>query len=169
MAVWNNKDGLRIMFPGDRTPSRGGEYNYGTELKCWEVEVNAASIGTSPTILDYAPIIPRNSRIEQIEVVSEIACTAFTSLDIGLSKLDGTTEYDYDGLVNDITLAMLNVNGEKNVINAGTTYAGALVGATTTMPGYITATRTGTAGVGKLVIRVKGYVPEKDANPGKFS
>lgn len=166
--VWVNSDGLRVHFPGDERIVSGGEYPGAGELRVIEVEFDAADVGTSVTILDYDVIIPRNSRIEQVELVSETAFTNATSFDFGLTRLDGTTELDNDGLINDVALASINANGEKNTYNVGTSGAGALIGTTTAYPGYLNATRTGTAGVGHGVLRVKLYVPSEDANPSNF-
>lgn len=163
MTVWNNADGLRVRFPNDDREAHGGEYPGAGTLRTIEVEFDFANIGTSATVLDYNIIVPSNSRIQEVVVIAETAATAATSFDFGLTRLDGTTELDNDGLVNDILLANLNVNGEQNTITAGTTFAGALVGTETTRAGLLNATRTGTAGVGHGILQVKVYV--KDAAP----
>ena len=161
--VWVNPDGLRVRFPGDDRAVHGGEYPGAGTLRTIEVEFDFADIGTSATVLDYNIIIPSNSTIQEVVVIAETAATAATSFDFGLTRLDGTTELDNDGLVNDILLANLNVNGEQTTMTAGTTFAGALIGTELTRAGLLNATRTGTAGVGHGILQVKVYV--KDAAP----
>lgn len=161
--VWLNPDGLRVFFPGDDRIVHGGEYPGAGTLRVIEVEFDFADIGTSPTVLDYNIIVPSNSTIQEVTIISETAATAATSFDFGLFRLDGTTELDHDGLINDILLASLNVNGEQTTLTAGVSLAGALIGTETTRAGLFSATRTGSAGVGHGILQVKVYV--KDAAP----
>jgi hypothetical protein len=157
--VWVNPDGLRVLFPGDDRIVHGGEYPGAGTLRIVEVEFDFANVGTSATVLDYNIIVPSNSRIQEVVLIAETAATAATSFDFGLFRLDGTTELDHDGLINDVLLASLNVNGEQNTYTPGSSGAGALVGATTTRAGLFSGTRTGTAGVGHGILQVKLYVP----------
>lgn len=157
--VWVNPDGLRVLFPGDDRLVNGGEYPGAGTLRCIDVEFDFASVGTSATILDYNIIIPSNSRIQKVTLIAETAATLATSFDFGLMRLDGTTELDWDGLINDVLLAAINVNGEENTYTAGVGVAGALLGTTTTRAGLLTGTRTGTVGVGHGILRVDLYVP----------
>lgn len=168
--AWINEDGLKVRFDHEKIVRvEGGQYAWGGEYVTIEGEIDAVDIGTSATLIGDGIIVPRNFRVESVEVISETALDAITSLDIGLQRLDYTTELDYDGLVDAIVLASMNVNGEKTVLTAGVATAGVLVGATTVYPGRLTVLRTGgPATVGKLVIRVKGYVPGADANPDNF-
>lgn len=167
--AWINEDGLKVRFDAERIVRfEGGEYNFGTPYRTIEVEIDAALIGTSATMFGEGVIIPRNSRIESVELIAETALTNLTSLDIGLQRLDYATELDYDGLVDDVLLASLNVDGEKTVLTAGVATAGTLIGETTLYPGRITATRTGTVGVGKLIVRVNLYVPSADVNVNNY-
>ena len=161
--VWNNADGLRVMFPGDDRIVHGGEYPGAGTLRVIEVEFDFADIGTSATVLDYNIIVPSNSTIQEVTIISETAATVATSFDFGLFRLDGTTELDHDGLLNDVLLANLNVNGEQTTVTAGQTFAGALIGTETTRAGLFSATRTGSVGVGHGILQVKVYV--KDAAP----
>lgn len=161
--VWVNPDGLVVRFPGDDRIVHGGEYPGAGTLRTIEVEFDFADIGTTPTLLDYNIIVPSNSTIQEVYLIAETAATAATSFDFGLFRLDATTELDHDGLINDVLLANLNVNGEQNVYTAGVSGAGALVGTETTRAGLFSATRTGTAGVGHGILQVRLYV--KDAAP----
>ncbi len=167
---WINEDGLLVRFPGDALGTvAGGEYPGAGANRVIELEVDAADLTTTATAFG-APylIVPRNSVIESVEVISETALVGGTSIDIGLQRLDGTTEIDYDGLVDGLVIASLNVDGEKNVLNVGSTSAGLLIGTETAYPGHITVLETGTFTAGKLVIRVNIYVKDIDQNPGQF-
>lgn len=159
MTIWYNADGLRVKFPNDNRIDNGGEYPGAGAYRVIEVEFDFANIGTSPTLLDDNIIVPSNSRIQKVVLIAETAATAATSFDFGLFRKDYTTELDHDGLINDVLLASLNVNGEENVYTAGVAGAGALVGTTTTRAGVFSATRTGTAGVGHGILQVHLYVP----------
>lgn len=167
--AWNNNDGLRVFFAGELRQFDGGEFPGAGANRTIEIELNATELTTTAQAFG-APwvIVPRNSVIESVEVISETALASGTSIDIGLQRLDGTTELDYDGLVDGLVLANLNVDGEKNVITAGVTYAGLLVGKETAYPGYITVLETGTFTAGRLVIRVNLYVKDVDQNPDNF-
>lgn len=169
---WVNNDGLTIRFGAERIePALGGEYPGAGEIRVIEAEFDGVDLvlNTPVQIGGWGVIIPRNSRIDSVEVIAETVLTApMTSLDIGLQQYDDT-EYDYDGLVDGILIANLNVSGEKNVYTAGVAGAGALVGVTTTIPSNIVVTALGgVPASGRGIVRVKVYVPSADANPGQF-
>lgn len=166
---WLNADGLWVRMPGDALGTvAGGEYQGAGATRVIEVELNAADLTTTATAVG-APyvIVPRNSVIESVEVISETALVGGTSIDIGLQRLDGTTELDYDGLVDGLVIASLDANGEKNTIQVGSTSAGVLIGTETAYPGFITVLETGTFSAGRLVIRVNVRVKDQDQNPGQ--
>ena len=170
--VWNNNDGLRVMFPGDDRLVESGEYPGAGATRVIEFEYELAGKSVSaaaPSVID-APwlILPRNSRIDSVEVVAETAAVGGTSINFGVQRLDGVTEIDHDGLVAALPIANINVSGEKTVLTAGVANAGALVGTTTAYPGYLVGYATGTFTAGKLVVRVNVYVPGADANPTQF-
>lgn len=167
---WVNNDGLTIRFGAERIqPALGGEYPGAGEIRVIEAEFDAADLnGATPIdIGGWGVIIPRNSRIDSVEVVSEVPLVGGTSISIGLKQYDNT-EYDYDGLVAAMPIANLNVSGEKNVLTAGVALAGALVGTTTVIPSTLVASEAGTHTAGHVVVRVKVYVPAADVAPGQF-
>ncbi len=166
---WNNADGLTVFFAGELRQYEGGEFPGAGANRTIEIEIDPASLTTTAQALGEPWIIvPRNSVIESVEVISETALVGGTSITIGLQRKDGTTELDYDGLVAALPIANLNVNGEKNVLTAGVTYAGALVGTETAYPGHITALAAGTFSAGRLVVRVNLYVKDVDQNPDNY-
>lgn len=167
--VWLNPDGLLVYFSGERRQFQGGEIPAAGPNRTIDWEVNATAVTTTATALGRPwLIVPRNSVIESIEVISETALTSggTPTLDVGLIRFDNTTEYDYDGLVAALPLANLNVDGEKNVLTAGVTYAGALVGKETDRKSYLTVRlSTGSYTAGRLLIRVNLYVKDVDQSP----
>lgn len=168
MTVWLNGDGLRVYFPGDLPDTTGGEFPGAGEFREITVELDVADLTTTPAVLDNFIIVPRNSRIHAVRVTAETVAATITSVDIGLKRLNGTTELDHNGLVDQLVLASLNVAGETNTITAGGTSAGALVGTTTAYPGLLCANIAGSAGTGHLVVTVVLYVPGTDANPTNY-
>lgn len=167
--TWLNKDGLTVFFAGELRQFEGGEYPGAGANRTIEVEINAAELTTS-AVSKGAPwiIVPRNSVIEAVEVISETALVGGTSVSVGLVRLDGTTAISTTGLVSALPIANLNVDGEKNVLTAGVTNAGSLVGAETAYPAYITALAAGTFSAGRLLVRVRLYVKDVDQNPDNF-
>lgn len=165
---WDNSDGLRVFFAGELRQNEGGEFPGAGANRTIVWELDAVDLTTTATA-QGAPwvIVPRNSVIESVEVIAETALEGGTSIDIGLQRLNGT-ELDYDGLVDGMVIANLNVTGEKNVVTAGVTYAGVLVGTETLYPSYLTVLETGTFTAGRLVIRVNLYVKDVDQLPDNF-
>lgn len=159
---WTNADGLLVYFAGEPRTFQGGEYPGAGANRTIEVEFDLAGrTGTAAVLGAPWVIIPRNSVIESVEVISETPAVGGTNVDVGLQRFNGT-EYDYDGLVTDILLANINVAGEKTVITAGATFAGALVGTETIYPSYLTTNVAGTFSAGRLVVRVNIYVKDED-------
>jgi len=157
--AWNNNDGLYVKFHKEiGVAGRGGYVVAGDEsLHTVELRITATGLGTASAIMDDHVVIPAGAVIEEIEVISETACTSSGSaaLNIGLVRQDRTTTYDEDGLVAALALTALNVAGEKNVLRVGSTGAGTLVGTTLANSGVIVAdydTAAYTAGV--LVVRI---------------
>ena len=166
--TWTNADGLVVFLAGESRHFNGGQVadcNSGT----LEFELDLTTVPTTNT-KQAAPFVvfPRNVVIEQVELVTLTAAAGGTSFDVGLQRLDNTTELDYDGLVAALPLASVNAVGKKVQLNTGTTYAGALVGTETVYPGYLTAKRVGTFTAGKILVRVRYFVKDADLNPDSF-
>lgn len=165
--VWKNADGLTVYFPGDSRHVNGGEYPGAGEVRVIETTFALTGGSTSASTPDVhdAPwlIIPRNSFIEQVEVVADDAAASGTSVNVGLVRLDGTVE-DADGLVAALVTASINVDGEKNVLTAGVTYAGDDIGTVTARPYHLCSYAAGTYDAGILTVRVKLRVIGPDTN-----
>lgn len=160
-----NADGLLVYYGGELREIAGGEFPSAGSIRILEWEVPATSFTTTAApVYPGFVIIPRNSVIDSIEVQSETALTGTaTGFDLGIQRLDGVTEYDYDGLVANMLIAAVNANGEKNVLSAGVGVAGALVGNETAYPGHLSIRSIGgTFTAGRLLVRLRIYVKDED-------
>lgn len=163
MGVWTNSDGLRINFGVDEaTAGTAGEYRNDALERMVEVVINCTPLGTAAAIQDQFVTIPAGVRISAIKIITETAVTSGGSatLNVGLQRLDRTTELDYDGFVAALALASFNAAGETVTLTNGVTSAGALVGTTTANPGYITADYdTAAFTAGRIRVQVYYYKP----------
>jgi hypothetical protein len=162
MGSWMNDDGLYVKFGTDEAAvTKAGEVPTAGSERWIEVDVTLTDLSTSAeTILSDTLIVPKNARIEEIQVVPTTAATSGGSatLDIGLIRTDRETELDYDGFVAAAALSTFNAVGERLTLVAGSTAAGALIGTSLANPGLLTAgagTAVFTAGVVK--VRVKYF------------
>lgn len=160
MGTWMNGDGLFVKLgTSEGTVGNAGEYTTLGPLRHIEVTIPAlTALTTTPAILDDNTWLPKNARIERVDLVTVTAATSAGSatLDIGLQKEDRSTQLDYDGLVAALAKTAYDAAGETNQINVGSTGAGALIGTSLTdTKGYITANYTTAAfTAGKLVVRI---------------
>lgn len=160
---WYNSDGLYVKF-GTEEATPGKVANYLTtgpqqmaEIYIDETALKALSATAGATILDYNAVIPKNARIEKVEVITQKATTSSGSavLNLGLVRTDTTTELDFDGLVAAIPKASTDAAGETTALTAGATYAGALIGTTLAYNGYVVADYdTAAYTAGELRIRI---------------
>lgn len=169
MAYFNT-DGLYIkMGREEGAQAKGGTYRTHGALQQTEVKLDLVTDSLVATSIvgsssgQLGTIIPGGVRIEAVEVITETAVTSGGSatLDVGLVRLDRTTEIDNNGLVAALAIASFNASGERVYLTNGVTGFGALVGTTTTFPGYIVS-NYGTAAftAGKVVVRVYWYRPQ---------
>jgi hypothetical protein len=156
---WYNNDGLYIKY-GTEEAQMGvaGEYNMAGPQQMIELTISAmTALGTTAAIQEENVVVPKNARIEKVEVITTTACTSGGSatLNIGLIRTDRSTELDYDGFVAALALASFNAAGETVALTNGSTSAGALIGTTLSNNGYLTAdydTAAFTAGAIKVRI-----------------
>lgn len=161
--VWTNSDGLRVPFHRELgTTTKAGEFATPANGDQHVAEISISDLTTLATgaaVMDHFVIIPAGARIEKVEIITTTAATSGGSavLNVGLQRLDGSTEIDYDGLIAAAALATFNAVGETVSVTQGGTGAGALVGTTigATYPGKVTAdydTAAFTAGAIKVKI-----------------
>ncbi len=165
MGTWLNNDGLYVKFGTDEgvSPSSAGEYKTFGALRMAEVEIELTELpDTSLNIVNDVTVIPDNAQIEYVEVVTEVVATSggAATLDVGLVRLDRTTELDYNGLLADVVLASFSVVGERTVYYEDAATGGALIGTILTNPGLLVASwNTAAFTAGRIVVRVF-YRPE---------
>lgn len=158
---WFDPDGLLRKFGTEKAvPNRAGEYKtYGAE-RVVEVRLDLTTLTSSHVIQSDQEFIPINMRVEEVEVIVQVAATSggAPTLDVGLiQSSDRTTAISNTAFVAALALASIDQAGEKTVLRVGSTSAGALIGAltSTTQPGHIAArvnASTYTAGV--VIIRI---------------
>lgn len=153
---WMNNDGLFIKYGTElAVPTTGGDYCMYGELREQEVTITLADMTTSAQIVADTTFFPEDMLIEQVEVVADTAAVGGTSVSVGLVKLDRSTAISTTAFVAALPIANINVDGEKNTLTAGQTYAGANVGTTASDPGYITCLVAGTFTDGVIKVRIK--------------
>lgn len=160
---WYNADGLYVKF-GTEEATPGKVANYRTagpqqmlEIFVDETTLKNMSATAGATILDYNSVLPKNARIEKIEVIAQKACTSGGSaaLNVGLIRTDLSTELDYNGLIAAMALTSIDADGETTSLVVGSTAAGALIGTTLAYNGYLVADYdTAAYTAGELRIRV---------------
>lgn len=145
-------------------PATGGEYVslhdgvYVSEL----VIADLTTLTTSSVIINDVLPIPANSMIEAVEVIADTAATSGGSatLSVGLYKYDRTTAISETALVSALALTSIDLAGEKTILTAGSTSAGAKVGISTGAdPGLISAkyaTAAFTAGAVRIRVKWRG-------------
>ena len=169
MAAWMNGDGLAVKFGTEEHTSlfKAGQYSTMGPEQIIEVTINNAVLLTeTEQIVNDTVWIPDNCQIAWVEVVTQVACTTGTAIDVGTIALDRSTEGDYDGLLAAFPTAEMAQVGETrrfyetHTIPASMTGTGALVGQMITAPCYITASRTDSTafGAGAITIRI-AYLP----------
>lgn len=160
--AWDNNDGVRIKFGTEQaTASLAGEYRTVAAMREVEFIIDLANLTETETVLDDNVMIPAGVRIAEIKIITTTAAATGTAIDLGLIRLDRTTELDYNGLLAAFPTASMNAAGETVIIVDNTTYDGALVGTTLANVGYVTASRTDATAftAGRIVVTVKYYRP----------
>lgn len=157
---WYNSDGLYVKFGTEEaTAGKAGGYNTLGPQQMVELFISdMTSVTATAAIQDYNIVIPKNARIEKVELITQTAVTdagGTSVLNVGLKKTDNATELDYNGLLAALPLASFNAAGETYSAIVGATYAGALVGTTLSENGYLTVdydTEAFTAGAVRIRI-----------------
>lgn len=162
---WINADGLKVYFGTDKARAqRGGEYSAkigGRHVVETTIDLTTLST-TNQTIVVDNVIIPNGAFIESVVVTATVAATSSSSgtIDIGLVDQDFSTEIDFNGLVAAMVKGSVDLIGEVNLLTAGVTYAGALVGTKITNSGYLVANlNTAAYQTGKIVVRITYSTP----------
>src|SRR5262245_16829770 len=164
MGTWNNNDGLFVKIgTTEAVPTTAGEYVDGIgTLRVAEFEFDLTPLTSTAVIQADNVSIPKNARIEAVEVVAEVAATSggAPTLNVGLVQFDRTKYISEHAFVYFRSFAAIDANGEYNRLVINSTSVGTSVGTTLAASGLVTA-KFGTAAytAGHVVIRVQYYVP----------
>lgn len=158
--TWLNNDKLYIKYGTTQATSNvAGEYHYDGPRHCIEIDdltlANVTATDGSYFVSDQV-FFPKNARIEAVEVIAETAATGTGAvLNLGLCQTDRSTEIDFNGLLAAFPQTSLTPAGKYTLNHEGDTYAGALIGTTTSTVGYIVADYdTAAFTAGKARIRI---------------
>jgi hypothetical protein len=153
---WYNSDGLYVKFSTEEaTAGRAGEYLMTGPQQMTELVIDPmTALTTTAVVQDYNLVIPKNARIEKVEVITTTGATGGTSLSIGTIDTDYTSNAADGGLVNAALLATHDAAGETTVLTLGATGAGTLIGTTLTANKAITAKCAGTYTAGAVRVRI---------------
>lgn len=145
VATWTNSDGLRIVYGTDEaTAGKAGAQNLLGTYHVLEAKIVFGDIASTGTILDHNLVIPKNARIDKVEVITttawDSAGDAFV-LNVGTIQKSSTTgaetELDYDGLVAALPQASMDPAGDWATVDVNHTYKGAQIGTTLSVNGYL--------------------------------
>lgn len=144
--AWLNEDGLYLKYGTEKTTAnKAGEYVTTGPLRMIEVLIDLTALTETETVQSDVTFFPK-MRIERVDVVTRTAATSggTPALDVGLYRMDRTTAIDADGLVEALAMTAMDAAGETTSLSAPTTgtSVGNLIGTTTSLPAYITASRT---------------------------
>lgn len=157
---WYNSDGLYVKFGTEEaTAGKVGMVRTAGPQQMAEVFLSDLTTLTSTAaILDYNLVIPKNARIEKIEVIAQTAATSGGSatLSLGLVRTDTTTNVSDTALISALALTAYDAAGETTSITAGGTGAGSSIGTTLANNGYITV-KYGTAAFTAGALRIRIY------------
>lgn len=157
---WLDADGLYHEFGTTKAAiDVAGEYKTYGDMREINVRLDLTGLTSSPVIISQNLRFPTGLRIARIDIISDVAATGSGAvLDLGLQKEDRSTEIDYNGLIAALPLANVDLVGETTSLTAGSTYAGALIGTSTTDVGYLTANyNTAAFTAGAVDIRIFLY------------
>ena len=144
-------------------PMTGGEpHSYG-DVREIDVKLTLVNTPSAAAVIPGTDNLnfPAGFVLEEVEVINEVAATSGGSatLNIGLMRMDRSTEIDFDGLLKVAPLADYDTVGERKTYIKGVTGIGDLVGVTSgSNPGYLTyhyGTAAFTAGVVTVRIRYR--------------
>lgn len=154
---WRNADGLDVWFgTAEGQSGLGGEQVTLGDNRVQEFVLTLTDLTSSAQYLDEHFELPKGAFIEQVELVVLTAATGSSStLSIGLSESDDSTNISDTALVSALALSSINTAGDKVTLNVGSTSVGSSVGTALSVNGLVTA-KYGTAAftAGKIAVRV---------------
>lgn len=185
MAIgsWMDNDGMLRQYGTQKAiPTTAGDYLAYGEMRVAEVTINLADLTTTAQLAALTTFIPTGVGqvfVEQVEIDTEVGMTvgSATAFSVGLGyvvtppasysvvggrSLPAVTTISDTAFVNGALNATVTTAGQKTILTAGSTGAGAYIGtasSTTNQANYITAKSVGgtyTGGVVKVRIKYRG-------------
>lgn len=157
---WYNSDGLYVKFGTEEaTAGRAGEYLMAGPQQLIELVIDPMTgLGSSASVQERNLTIPKNARIEKVELITTTAATSGGSATLSVGTIDTnyTSNAADGGLINAAALTTHDAAGETTVLTAGATGAGTLIGTTLAANKVITA-KYGTAAYTAGAVRVRIY------------
>lgn len=142
---WMNADGLLVKFNGSAgTATAGGEYASEGDRSIIELDLDLTTLTTTSngTQIPFDNLVlPKSAWIEEVEIIATVAATSAGSgatLNMGLTRMDRTTQIGTVAVLNAIVQANHDATNETNhytTIGAGS--LGTSCGAATTNPAYL--------------------------------
>lgn len=157
---WYNSDGLYVKYGVEEaTTARAGEYLTTGPQQLIELVIDPMTgLGSSAAVQERNLVIPKNARIEKVELITTTAATSGGSATLSVGTVD--TDYSSNaadgGLINASALTTHDAAGETTVLTVGSTGAGTLIGTTLSSNKVITA-KYGTAAYTAGAVRVRIY------------
>lgn len=168
MAFWQNSDGLGVKLgiteavSVDTTKSQIGETSVEGDIREVIIPIDLTKLATgSATILNDDFYLPKNARIEsvEVEVVTGATSGGAATLKVGTIKSDRSTVGSATAFVADPAIATINTAGQRLTLINGSTAAGASIGTTLSNGPYLITAQAGTAvyTAGAVRVRVKWF------------
>lgn len=171
VTVHTNSDGLIQKYGTSEAKSlqQGGFICTYGGYHTVVLNLDLTTLTTSEVIQNDVLVVPKNSLIESVEVITIEAAADGTDIDVGLIANDRTTttdlngsltDADPDGLLVGFPATEMSEAGEyskfwtQTAIPAAATGSGALLGTILTVPTLITASADGTFTAGRIQLRV---------------
>jgi hypothetical protein len=96
----NNADGLLLKYGTAKTVANlGGEYRTYGRLHEVEIKMDLTALTQSEVIQSDVTVIPSGVILQEVEVDVKTAAATGVAIDVGLTRLDRTTEVDFDGII----------------------------------------------------------------------
>jgi hypothetical protein len=154
-----NADGLLQKYGTEQsTPNVAGEYRTTGSDHEIEVVIDLTTLDQTEAIQSDVTVIPAGAFIKEVELTVQEAAATGVALDVGLIRLDRSTELDYNGLIDAEVKADIDNLGDVisyTAAGVGASSGGALIGTVLVYTGHITASATTATAFTTGIMRIK--------------
>jgi hypothetical protein len=158
----NNADGLLLKYGTAKAVANlGGEYRTYGRLHEVEIKMDLTALNQNEVIQSDITVLPSGVILQEVEVDVKTAAATGVAIDVGLTRLDRTTELDFDGIIAALATASMAA-GKKIIISNGSTSAGALIGGSALAnPAFVSASATTATAftTGYVIITIRYWKP----------